>query len=416
MVLNQPRRRVLFSAYACGPVEEPEAGAGWAFATAAAKHADVWVITRRRFAEVVADALRDDPELAAHLKVIHIDPPVWISRLKKNSWDLYWYYALWQAQVTRVARKLHQEHSFDVLHHVTFANDWLPCGLSKIPQVPFVWGPVGGASHLPYWKLRRWLGFRGFLTELTRSAVTSLPRRIWGDSAAKRASLVLAQNQDVAERFSLFAPTIVEPNASLDRLEMPTALRPESQLEGMKTAVYAGRLMGLKGVRIALDALADPGCHNWRLRLYGAGYDRVALQKRAARLGITDRVEFLGHRPRIEVLAAFQSADAMLFPSMHDQAGWVAAEASSLGCPVVCLPLGGPPLLAEPNAFVASLDGDIIINVAEQLVKAGQHHGMRHNRWSRDRLPALVECWYDQVVSERVRPGPLHSSRESKPG
>lgn len=391
---------MLFSAYACGPVEEPEAGAGWAFATAAAEHADVWVITRRRFAEPIAVALHNDPELAEHLSVIHIDPPVWITRLKKNSWDLYWYYTLWQAQLTRVAKELHQEHSFDVLHHVTFANDWLPCGLSKVPQVPFVWGPVGGASHLPYWRLRRWLGSRGLRTELTRSALTSLPRRLWGDSAAKRASLIAAQNQAVADRFARFARTIVEPNASLDEPETSAARHQGAQIDGMKTAVYAGRLIGWKGVRLALDALAEPECQNWRLRLYGAGYDFAALEQRAARLGITDRVEFLGHRPRTEVLAAFESADAMLFPSMHDQAGWVVAEASSLGCPVVCLPLGGPPLLAEPNAFVASLQGDVVSNVAEQLVKAGQSRGVRHNRWSRERLPGLLESWYDQVTSE----------------
>ena len=90
----------------------------------------------------------------------------------------------------------------------------------------------------------------------------------------------------------------------------------------------------------------------------------------------------------------------MLFPSMHDQAGWVAAEASSVGCPVVCLPLGGPSLLAEPNAFIASLEGDIVANVAGQLVAAGRSRGVRHNRWSKERLPALVEGWYDQVTGK----------------
>jgi glycosyltransferase involved in cell wall biosynthesis len=38
-------------------------------------------------------------------------------------------------------------------------------------------------------------------------------------------------------------------------------------------------------------------------------------------------------------------ADVLLFPSMHEDAGWVVAEAGASGLPVVALDRGGPPLL-----------------------------------------------------------------------
>jgi len=38
--------------------------------------------------------------------------------------------------------------------------------------------------------------------------------------------------------------------------------------------------------------------------------------------------------------------DALLFPSLHDEAGFVVAEAVAAGLPVVCLDVGGPPLIA----------------------------------------------------------------------
>jgi glycosyltransferase involved in cell wall biosynthesis len=143
-----------------------------------------------------------------------------------------------------------------------------------------------------------------------------------------------------------------------------------------------------------------PSCSDWDLDIYGDGWDRPALERWVLREGLADRVRFLGHRPRSEILAAFENGDAMLFPSMHDQAGWVVAEASSLGCPVVCLPLGGPPLLAEPNDFVVSLNGDVVGNTARQLVAAGESPSTpRHNRWSRNRIPDLVEQWYDAVIA-----------------
>ncbi|NYD68409.1 glycosyltransferase family 4 protein [Agromyces atrinae] len=396
------RRRVFLSAYACGPVEEPEASAGWAFATAAAEHDDVWVVTRRRFEPAVTAALAADPELASHLTVIHIDLSDRVRAWWKHSWDLYWYYALWQRKLLRTVTRLHAELHFDLVHHVTFANDWMPCGLSRLPDVPFVWGPIGGATKMPYWKLRRWLGTRGLVYELIRDLVTRVPRRIFGDPAARRASLVIAQNQDVADRFRRAERVIVEPNAALDLAAMP---EPEPRSTGptpTKRAVYVGRLIPLKGVPLAISAIARETSTEWTLDIYGSGPQRELLESLAAELGVTARIRFLGHRPRAEVLRALAEADAMLFPSMHDQAGWAAAEASTLGCPVVCLPLGGPPLLAEPNAFVASIDGDIVGNLAEQLRLAGERGGVPHDRWGAGRLTRLVDEWYSDVLQLEV--------------
>lgn len=398
---NGTRRRVLIGAYACGPLEEPEASAGWAVATAACATSDVWVVTRKRFAPAADEAIRQDPVLRARLHMVYSDLPARVLRLKRRPRDMYWYYVLWQWKLGRTASRLHAHHRFDVLHHVTFANDWLPCGLTRVPGVPLIWGPVGGASDIPYWRLRRWLGFRGFTTEVARGLLTTLPRRWWGERAARRASLIVAQNDDVARRFARFGPVEVHPNAALDDVDVHAAdQRATRDPEGPRRAVFVGRLIGLKGVRLALDALAATKGDSWRLVIYGDGYDREVLEKRSARLGITDRVEFMGHRPRAEVLAAFQTADAMLFPSMHDQAGWAAAEASTYGCPVVCLPLGGPPLLAQPNAFVASLKGNIVENLVEQLELAGRSHGKRHNLWTKDRLTDVVDRWYTSVTEQ----------------
>lgn len=401
MTSTCPPRRVLFGAYACGPLEEPEASAGWAFATAACATSDVWVITRKRFAPSADEAISKDPLLRERLHMVYIDLPDEVRRWWRHRWDMYWYYVLWQRKLGRTARRLHAEHGFDLMHHVTFANDWLPCGLIHLRGIPLVWGPVGGASDIPYWRLRRWLGVRGFSTEVARGLLTTLPRFWWGERAARRASLIVAQNDDVARRFARFGAVEVHPNAALDEVDLtgpdPRASRAPG---GQKTAVFVGRLIGLKGVRLALDALAATKGDAWRLVIYGDGYDREVLERRSARLGITDRVDFMGHRPRAEVLAAFQTADAMLFPSMHDQAGWAAAEASTYGCPVVCLPLGGPPLLARPNAFVASLKGNIVKNVAEQLELAGRAHSERHNSWTKDRLPDVVDRWYRAATDQ----------------
>jgi glycosyltransferase involved in cell wall biosynthesis len=395
------RNRVLISAYACGPVPEPEASAGWQIATAAARSHEVWVITRPRFREAIERALSEDAALRRHLHVAYLDLSPGILRHKRRGIDLYWYYALWQRALGRRARSLHASVGFDVAHHVTFANDWMPCGLTTLRDVPLVWGPVGGSSTVPLSRLHRWLGVRGTLTELARTGSTRVFRGLWGAPVARRAALIVAQNPDVGRVFRRLNPAIVvEPNACLDDLpvRVPSAVRHSH-------AVFAGRLLAWKGAAIAIEALSRPEAAEWTLTIFGDGYERARLERLTRRLGVQHRVSFAGHRPRPEVLEAIARAEVFLFPSMHDQAGWVAAEASTMGCPVVCLPLGGPPVLADRNAHVASLDGDIAASVAQQLVAAAAAGGEPHDRWSVRRLPDLVAGWYrDALAPRRERP------------
>jgi glycosyltransferase involved in cell wall biosynthesis len=384
--------RVLVSAYACGPGDEPEAAAGWAFARAAARSHQVHVVTRPRFAPAIAAELAASPDLAERLTVEYLDLSERVLSLKRRGSDVYWYYVLWQRALARRAAELHRATPFDVGHHVTFANDWLPCGLARVRDLPVVWGPVGGASVVPLRLVRR-LGLRGTVTELLRGVLTAPLRAAWGDAAARRAAVVVAQNETVARRFRQARHVVVEANAALDD-ELPGQARPprSEPAEGPLRAVFVGRLLAWKGCRLAIGALArTPG---WELHVYGTGYERPALERLAGRRGVSDRVVFHGHRPRAEVLGAIAGCDAMLFPSMHDQAGWVAAEASALGRPVVCLPLGGVPLLAGANARPAELTGDVVAHLAARLAETATAPGTPSGRWSTSRLPDVVERLY----------------------
>ncbi|MFI6424074.1 glycosyltransferase family 4 protein [Promicromonospora sp. NPDC050880] len=393
--MQQVHPRVLVSAYACGPGDEPEAAAGWAFARAAARTHRVHVVTRRRFEPALTAALAAEPELAGTLTVEYLDLSDRVLALKRRGWDVYWYYVLWQRALARRAAALHAAEPFDLGHHVTFANDWLPCGLTRVPGLPVVWGPVGGASTVPLRLVRR-LGVRGTATELLRGLLTAPLRALWGDAAARRAAVVVAQNADVAHRFRRARRVVVEANAALDD-DLPARARPAGTghagtSAGPRRAVFVGRLLAWKGGRLAVEALARTT--GWELHVYGTGYERAALGRLARRRGVQDRVVFHGHRPRAEVLEAIADSDAMLFPSMHDQAGWVAAEASALGRPVVCLPLGGVPLLAGPNARTADLAGDVVGSLAARLEEVAERPGTPSDRWSRARLPGVVGDLY----------------------
>ncbi len=208
-------------------------------------------------------------------------------RFKRGLAGVYWYYALWQRQLARKARALHAEHHFDLAHHVTFASDWLPCGLRFGPKIPLIWGPVGGATHFPR-AMARWVGLRGYLSEAFRDLSTGIMRRIWSDPMARRSNLVVCQNPDVARRFEHLAPVLVEPNAAFR--EEPASFVPGSSRDP-KRAVFVGRLVGWKGVRLALTCLADPRLADWTLDFYGEGDERGWLEAEIARLGPDQRVQ-----------------------------------------------------------------------------------------------------------------------------
>jgi glycosyltransferase involved in cell wall biosynthesis len=111
----------------------------------------------------------------------------------------------------------------------------------------------------------------------------------------------------------------------------------------------------------------------------------------------------LGRRPRDEVLSALTQADVLMFPSMHDSGGWAVAEAVRAGCPVVCLDVGGPPLIIEGTSGQAvQPDGRAPERLAQAIPNVRRHPPS--DRWSADRLGALVSEWYGMVLADRRAP------------
>lgn len=427
--------RVLISAYACGPGLGSEPGAGWAVVEAAARHARVWVMTRERFAPAIAGALAADSFLASRVRPVYVDLPDRYLRAKRRPRDVYWYYPLWQREAARVARRLHRDHHFTLLHHATFAVDWMPCGLASLArEVPLVWGPVGGASYVPP-ELWRWLGVRGTAHELLRGAVTRTARRLSTGTTAARANVTVALNADTARRFHGAGEVLIAPNVVLEKPEpggspAPVAAHRDDSAPvagpgghvapAELNAVFVGRLVAWKGVRLALAAVADSP--QWSLTFVGEGPEREWLEAMARRRGLEQRVHFLGQVERPEVLRLMSLADALLFPSLHDSCGWVVGEALSRGLPVVCLDLGGPPsFLAEPGQAVP-VSRDVVAELCARLDAVRSATGRPSPRgsaawplpdpasWTQEAFTARVGEWYRLALAARADPAPPGSA------
>lgn len=387
--------RILVSAYACEPGEGSEPGTGWAWARAAAERHEVWLLTRRNLAGPIEQARRREPHLRLH--PVYLDLPRWVLRWKRGLRGVHWYYPLWQLAAGRRARRLQHEVRFDLAHHLTFAADWQPVGVSRLDGVPLLWGPVGGSTEAP-WRLWRWFGWRGCVAEALRALATRVARRLFARPMARRAALIVAQNHDVARTFADAAPVLVEPNVAIDPALTSTAGPAPGMSRQGRLAVFVGRLVYWKGIRLAVAALARPEAAGWSLDVYGDGPEAAALRRLAGRLGVADRIALKGGRPRAEVLAAMTSADALLLPSMRDAASWVVAEALGVGCPVVCLDRGGPAVLVDSGKGVkVPVEGDVVGGLSNALSSITTRIPPV-DRWSETRLPGLLDGWYRQVL------------------
>lgn len=106
---------------------------------------------------------------------------------------------------------------------------------------------------------------------------------------------------------------------------------------------FAGRLLPEKGVAVLIAALSALAAEPIPVRLWiaGEGPARAALEEQARRLGIADRVDFLGHLPREELQRRFAAVTVQVVPSVWSEPfGLVTAEAMARGTPVVASAVG----------------------------------------------------------------------------
>jgi glycosyltransferase involved in cell wall biosynthesis len=259
---------------------------------------------------------------------------------------------------------------FDLVWHLTFANAWLG-SLAPLVGGPFVYGPVGGGIAMP-WRLLEGAGVRATLAELAREAARLAGRYVNPASrlAWRRAAVILVQNGETARWLPRRhrAKAVLFSNAVIDDVAEPAASRPRDR----RLALFAGRLIYWKGAELALHALER--APRWDLVIHGDGPESGKLRRIAAELGIEDRITFGGTVDRETLLQRMRTEfDVFLFPSLHDDCGWVVAEAISAGLPVICVDRGGPPLLAGAAGLaVECSDRETIIRQLAQALQTAR--------------------------------------------
>jgi D-inositol-3-phosphate glycosyltransferase len=178
--------------------------------------------------------------------------------------------------------------------------------------------------------------------------------------------------------------------------------------------LFVGRLERLKGVEIAIRALAmlrDRDHDDLRLIVLGEDSrdgdesEKERLKAVASAMGVRDRVDFLGSVAQHELPYFYAAVDACVMPSYSESFGLVALEAQACGCPVVASGVSGLRSVVRDEVSGYLIDGDdpaiyaerigrllADTQLAQQMGRRGRLLAQRFS-WTRtaDRLQALFE-------------------------
>ncbi|MGH1349656.1 MAG: glycosyltransferase [Methyloligellaceae bacterium] len=194
-------------------------------------------------------------------------------------------------------------------------------------RVPVFYTPHGGSIHFSN------LSFNGFFYLSAERRLASMTQGIIFESA-------------YSER--MFRSKIMEPPCQTRVI--PNGLHDHEFNErehDIQAAdfLFVGEMIKLKGADLFLDALSKVTVQTpVRAVMVGDGPERPALEKQAAKLGISGQVEFTGILPSQE---AFKKARCLVLPSRSESLPYILMEAAAAEMPFIATDVGGIPELVE---------------------------------------------------------------------
>ena len=127
--------------------------------------------------------------------------------------------------------------------------------------------------------------------------------------------------------------------------------------------LFAGRIQQLKGLDLAIGALAELGDRTATLVVVGgpSGADGetelVRVQALVDDLALSGRVRFVPPQPHHLLSTYYRAADVCVVPSRSESFGLVALEAAACGTPVVAAAVGGLTTLVDDGVTGFLMDG-----------------------------------------------------------
>ncbi|MDD1749472.1 MAG: glycosyltransferase family 4 protein [Methanothrix sp.] len=396
--------KVLLVGHACGVDLGSEPGLTWNWAHHLSASCEVWVLAHPRYQQSVEAFLSEHPNANLHIVWTQL-PPAWDPWKPDRGEDgIRLHYLLWQHVASLQAKRLQRLHQFSLVHHVSWNTISAPPWLWSLP-LPFVWGPIGGGQTAPS-SFRRYFG-PGWRKEAVRSLrVGLLPWSPLLRRAVQKSALLLSTNRETAqalekagaERVRLFPDNGIPPGL------LPQNL-PERKPETALTLLWAGRLERIKGLPLALEALARVKSTPVRMLVAGDGPMDAPWRELTRTLGVQGSVEFLGRIPWREMPRLFLKADAFFCSSLRESFSSVIVEAMAHGLPVLTPAIHGAGTFVPDEAGIKApvvTPEETVSILAQGIETLARRPDLRRNMGEAAYAYAKTQTW-DRRAEQMLR-------------
>jgi glycosyltransferase involved in cell wall biosynthesis len=395
--------KILMIAYACNPEGSGEHWLGWGWAEQAAKNFQVHLITTPNAKDAVEKHAK-----RCGITVHFVAVPEWFKKFSSNfgSGGTWSRKILWQRRVAKLARELHQREKFSVVHQTTFHTFRVPFDSAGL-GIPSVWGPIAGGETVPR-------GFHKFLgaakwPELIRNSINKF-WLLWPAvrQSLRRAHVIFLSNKSSRDffpaefhhKFQIVPANTIRPgeNAVQQRIR---------SREGTFQLLYVGNCVATRAIPIVFYALLESKLANVNLSIIGKGPAIPFWKKLSKKLGLENKVRFLGQMPFAKLQEYYLSSDVLVFPALRDSGGSALLEAMEKQLPVVCLNWGGPGEIVDdqcgfkipvknPDETIRQMAASLVAleKNPEHCRELGKHGAERAKNFSWENKRQLLEETY----------------------
>lgn len=412
------RLKILVSAYACEPNKGSEPGVGWNLVKELSRNNNLWVITKANNRKVIEKEIQENP--LPNISWVYFDLPKWLCFWKKGNRGIHLYYYLWQIGIFFLSRKLLKSQKFDLIHHLTFGQYWLPSFLSFLPS-KFLWGPIGGGKNAPL-KFFKYFSLNGKLKEILRWLFSvTLKLNPLFHLMKMNANKILAISNQTSTIFYSNRKNKIQwlSQVGISKNDFDKLSQIENnQKSNCLTLAMIGRLQHWKGMGIGIKAFVElkKKQHPGKLLIIGDGPESDWLKKLAEVNGLCSEIEFISSVSRDKYFEYLSQIDIFLFPSIHEPGAFVIIEAMSTGIPVICLDFGEPATLVidketgftvpiqDPDKIPQKIAESILnltqnIDLRKKMGLAGQKRVKDHFLW--DKKGEFINQIYQEVLANQ---------------
>lgn len=146
--------------------------------------------------------------------------------------------------------------------------------------------------------------------------------------------------------------------------------KPERRSHERFRFITAGRLSAVKNQQMMLRAFGAflSKCHEAKLLILGRGEEEENLKALSEKLGIRERVEFVGYVANVE--EHLVNADVFLLSSHYEAQPLSILEAMAAGLPVISTDVGGvSDIVTDNGILIPADDGNALTRAMEKLYK-----------------------------------------------